>query len=169
MYMYNFYYICKVLFQSYYICICIIHIQTYMYTHIYIIYIIYIYIYIYICIYIYIYIYIYVCVRVCVCVFLEPTFFFHMQMFSGVWLTPNFSKFYIKRKRAIQFCVKFSSVLKNWVLCSSGNWKIFLVLNEKNNNLILKPLNSIWHLNSCFHSDFLSCCLFPYDCLLDCC
>ena len=49
---------------------------------------------------------------ICICVFLEPTFFFHMNAFRGE-INTYFSKCYIEKKRTIQTQVKFSSLLEN--------------------------------------------------------
>ena len=50
--------------------------------------------YIYICIYIYVYVYIYMCICIYVSVFLEPTFFFHINAFRAEVnrLAPSFPK-----------------------------------------------------------------------------
>ena len=66
---------------------------------------IYIYVYIYIYIYIYVYVYMYICIYVSL--FLEPTFFFHINAFRSEVnrLNPSFPK-HCKEKKRIQYVVQ---------------------------------------------------------------
>ena len=115
------------------------YIQTLTHTHIYI----YICMYIYICIcYMYIYMFMFICVYICLhmyilyiyiyiyyilffktwalCLFLQPTFFFHVNALNGE-INLHFFKMLWKKE------IKFSSHWKKWLLCISINWPITLV------------------------------------------
>ena len=115
------------------------YIQTLTHTHIYIYICMYIYIYVYvICIYIclclYVYIYVYICIYYiyiyiyyilffktwALCLFLQPTFFFHVNALNGE-INLHFFKMLWKKE------IKFSSHWKKWLLCISINWPITLV------------------------------------------
>ena len=61
-------------------------------------------------------------------------------MLLRVKVTTSFSKFFIEKKRTIQVHVKFSSILKNCVFCSSINWPSKLV---NNNACILQVLTTL--------------------------
>ena len=115
------------------------YIQTLTHTHIYIY--IYVCIYIYICIcYMYIYMFMFICVYICLhmyilyiyiyyilffktwalCLFLQPTFFFHVNALNGE-INLHFFKMLWKKE------IKFSSHWKKWLLCISINRPITLV------------------------------------------
>ena len=113
------------------------YIQTLTHTHIYIYVCIYIYVYvicIYICLCLYVYIYVYICIYYiyiyiyyilffktwALCLFLQPTFFFHVNALNGE-INLHFFKMLWKKE------IKFSSHWKKWLLCISINWPITLV------------------------------------------
>ena len=102
-----------------------IYVCIYIYVYVICIYIclcLYVYIYVYICIY-YIYIYIYYILFFktwALCLFLQPTFFFHVNALNGE-INLHFFKMLWKKE------IKFSSHWKKWLLCISINWPITLV------------------------------------------
>ena len=136
------YIICMYVYMYIYICITYMkHIYKHSHTHTYIyIYVcIYIYVYvicIYICLCLYVYIYVYICIYYiyiyiyiyyilffktwALCLFLQPTFFFHVNALNGE-INLHFFKMLWKKE------IKFSSHWKKWLLCISINWPITLV------------------------------------------
>ena len=103
------------------------HIYMYVYIYVYVI-CIYIYMFMFICVYIclhmyilYIYIYYILFFKTwALCLFLQPTFFFHVNALNGE-INLHFFKMLWKKE------IKFSSHWKKWLLCISINWPITLV------------------------------------------
>ena len=81
-------------------------------------------------------------------VYLDSTFFFHINAFRGK-LTPSFSKCCIEKERSRQPQVKFSSLLKNWVLCSVLFYVMFYLcfFNWPSNlvNNVSCKCSLLWH------------------------
>ena len=113
------------------------YIQTLTHTHTHIYICMYIYMYM---LYVYIYMFMFICVYICLhmyilyiyiyyilffktwalCLFLQPTFFFHVNALNGE-INLHFFKMLWKKE------IKFSSHWKKWLLCISINWPITLV------------------------------------------
>ena len=106
-----------------------IYIYMYVYIYMYMLYV-YIYVYVYMCIYMFTYVYIiYIYIHIyyilffktwALCLFLQPTFFFHVNALNGE-INLHFFKMLWKKE------IKFSSHWKKWLLCISINWPITLV------------------------------------------
>ena len=134
------YIICMYVYMYIYICITYMkHIYKHSHTHTHIYIYMYVYIYMYM-LYVYIYVYVYMCIYMftyvyiiyiyiyyilffktwALCLFLQPTFFFHVNALNGE-INLHFFKMLWKKE------IKFSNHWKKWLLCISINWPITLV------------------------------------------